>query len=157
MNIWKGLAGSLRGDAIALEAKSDARDYEVTTGPSVSEKQSKIFFSEATCFVRYLRIEEAKEGADREQWMCWPFRDREKAVAKCIELKGKLFEKIATVSDGEELEIPAKDGVFYLNAFSDPFSYVFNVSDVDELKKEWGKMSDIDYASLYRRVEEPVS
>lgn len=154
MNLWRRLHEKLRDDYI--EAKPDVKDYKVTTGPSVSEKQSEIFHSQATCFVRYLELRTNKDGKDEEQWMCWPFKDRSEAIVKCSELNGKLFEKIATMRAGEDLDIPDRDGVFYLNAFSDPFSYVFNCSDVDDLKKEWSKLSDIDFASLYRRVEEPM-
>ena len=112
-----------------------------------SAKQSRLYF-QAQCFVRYDEIQE--DGEVKK--LVRPFRSKENAVTKCLEVNGDLFEKIATTIGVEWFDIPDVRGVFYLNAYSDPFSYTLNCKTMGEVRDMWSTLTDIDFASLYQQI-----
>jgi len=109
-----------------------------------SAKQSRMYF-QAQYFVQY---NEVVDGETKQ--MCHPFKHEKNAVAKYSEVNGKLFEKIASCIGNEYLDMPDIKGVFYFNAYSDPFSYTLNCKDMKEVQEMWATLTDIDFASLYQ-------
>lgn len=120
-----------------------------------NQKKSEILFK-ANYLIKELTGERDEIG--NEKVIYHPFIHKKNAIVRCEEFKGKryiFFQKIGSVAnDQEELIMPETDGNFYLDAFSDPFSYVLYCNNASELKEHWRKLSDIDYASLFQEVND---